>query len=171
MRAFRSAQWIALGVLLLLPAPSQATPYTATFSDLNAKIIAGSIYSESGALFDIMNSTGSTWTDFHMAVGLGTAGTLGLATFGGYSGPGTATFSSSGSNPPSLPNEVDIVGLGIPDGGHYNFSMNLAAGESGWILAGYPTVGGTPPPSVPDAGSSLLLFGMALAGLRVWRKG
>jgi PEP-CTERM motif len=163
------------------PLQVYAAPFTVTFTDLNPKMMGGDVFGAGGnndVAFEVTNQTGSTWNDFHMQVALGPAGTLGIAfyvpaalagTFGTdgfpYEGPGSFTLSNL-NNQPAYPDVLDVVGLNVPTGGTYSFSVDIAAGESGWIMAGYPTVGTPPPPlgnppQVPEPGTALL-FGMGL---------
>ena len=165
---------------VLLTFPAVGLAYAVTYNDLNAKIIAGDVFGagvNDDVTFDIQNSTGTTWTDFHMQVALGPAGTQGMAFFipaslagtmgtdgQTYEGPGTYILSNIDN--PTYPDGIDIVGLNVLNGNTLSFSLDIAAGESGWILAGYPTTDGAGPgPSPVPEPTSILLLSLGLFGL------
>ncbi len=73
-----------------------------------------------------------------------------------YIGPGTATLSGQ-------LNQLDVVGLNIPDGSVYTSTLNLTFGEAPFAL-----VGGTP--TVVPIPAAAWLFLSALFGLGLFTK-
>ena len=150
--------------MLIYPTAIMGADFSATFTDLNQKFIA--LESPPFVIdisFDVLNSTGLTWTDFHMNVlSLGFPPTFipdNTANNGTtYTGPGTDQLSGGNTI-------IDIIGLNIPDTATYSFTLDILSGELGWQLFGYPTVtDGNGSSSVPEP-TTMLLLGSGLIGL------
>jgi hypothetical protein len=93
-------------------ARSEAITVNLTFDDLNEQLWG---FVGSGDFdFVITNSSGVTWTDFHLE----TRGGVGAFVEGDYSGPGTATYVPAGVllGVP-LAHTIDITGISVADGG------------------------------------------------------
>lgn len=139
-----------------------------TFTDLNQKPMledqGGSLMDQS---FDVTNDTGQTWTDFHLELNVfrdpadppGAGGpTFFIDTASGnfdgnaYEGPGSYSLSNNNQ-------VIDILGLSIPDGAVYSFTVDVAQGETTnrYDILGRPTVTA----QVPEPGTlGLLVFGL-----------
>lgn len=158
-----------------LPATTHAYTISSTFNDLNPMDIGFSpiewdpIFDGTSIDFTITNSTGQTWTDFHMTETTAIVGAV-LGPFT-YSGLGTATWSTDYST-------IDILDLNIVDASTLNFSIGCGNNCGGLIFNGFPTVdsggnggngGNGGGASVPEPGI-LLLLSTGLLGLLVFRK-
>jgi hypothetical protein len=171
---------VALLSSIFLIHPADA--FDVTFNDLNEKLLLDS--SQAPLLggdcpdcpFSITNSTGVTWTDFHLELRLtsGPPGRFGFINvaeggFDGdvYEGPGSDSLSDLGD---ALDTVLDIIGLNIPDGGIYGFNVDMATLElqGTYGLFGRPTTDGNGPPQVPGP-ATLVLVSMGLLGLGGYR--
>ncbi len=165
--------FLLLGGLLVLANTTPAQAIAVTFTDFTPKLLGSVAYPGGPLNFDITNSTGQSWTDFHFAVGdvFNSPVIFGTDAFGTnpYSGPGTATLSTG---PDGLKDILDVVGLNIANGGHYLSTVNVFGIEfTLGVVGGNPTTGGPGPgPTPTPEPSTMLLLGSGIIGFVGFRK-
>jgi len=165
-----------------------ASAFDVTFNNLNEKLLFDSSQAPAqpqpftpgdcpDCPFSITNNTGVTWTDFHLELRQ-TSGPLGSFAFinaavGGYDGdvyegPGIDSLSNPGGGSGTV---LDIIGLNIPNGGNYSFTVDMDAAEliGTYGLFGHPTTAGNGCERCVPGPATLMLVSLGLLGLGGYR--
>jgi hypothetical protein len=179
MKARRTIFEVVVALLLLLPAPVKATPFTYTISfasvgGLPADTFSFSVPGIITSAQSIEMPAGTELNEFHFTTlevsptsaslefwvptrsyDWGSGDLAGLSILFDTFPTGVGTYTSTDNAIRTL--MVPWVGMGfrIPTPYPADGSLTITNASAG---------------SVPDSGSSVLLFGLSLAGLRAWRR-
>lgn len=171
MTKLRVARILAFFVVaVFFSAPGFGLPINVTFDSVAEHPLASTDGDFFDQAFELTNNSGEIWTDFHFNVreATGSFGFIDVAAGGhdgtAYEGPGSYQISDAGRN-------LDVVGLNIPDGGLYSFSLDTDNFESlgAYTIYGTPSVDGQDGGVVPEP-TTMLLVGSGLAGIAAFSR-